>query len=74
MEVKVFTCPWCGAELEKGTFGGARYAFMKDGEEIPYPNPFKPLIENESGIYIHNWSGKPVAYACRQCRKIILPY
>ena len=74
MKEKVFTCPWCSFPLEKGVFHGSSYAFVKDGMEIKWPNVFKSLSENESGVYIRNWATLPVAYACRQCRKIILPY
>ena len=74
MEEKILHCPWCGACLEKGKLHGSTYAFVKDGAELKWPNPFKSLSENESGIYIRNWTELPVAYACRNCRKIIQPY
>ena len=74
MEEKVFRCPWCGDNLEKGKFYGSSYAFVKDGEECRFPVPLKALAEDKSGIYIRNWTESPVAYACRTCRKIIHPY
>ena len=71
---KVFICPWCGATLEKGKFHGSTYAFVKDGMEMKWAKRLASVSENETGVYIRNWVGLPVAYACRQCRKIIHPY
>ena len=74
MEEKTYRCPWCGDVLEKGRFSGSSYAFIKDGEEYHWARPLKGMTEDKSGIYIRNWTELPVAYACRTCRKIILPY
>lgn len=74
MEEKTYRCPWCGDVLEKGQFRAPSYAFLKDGGKLRYPVPLKGLFVDSDGIYIRNWTEVATAYACRTCRKIILPY
>lgn len=76
MEEKEMRCPWCGGPLEKGQMWGAQYGFMKEGFNGGYMPNFqvKRVKEKEDYIWFRNWVDNPPAYACRSCRKIILPY
>lgn len=75
MEEKEHRCPWCGSPLEKGLLRGGTYCFVRDGTESPLLyGYFKTQIEGEGYVAFFNWKKFPAAYACRSCRKIILPY
>lgn len=75
MEEQELRCPWCGGPLEKGQLRAPTYVYIKDGGEIPlFYNVFKTQVEGEEYIAFRNWTEAPTAYACRSCRKIILPY
>ena len=67
-------CPWCGRLMEKGTMCGARYWFIAEGKKHSLSVKLKPLVETEDGIFFNNWRECPEAYACRTCKKIVLPY
>lgn len=78
----VVKCPWCNGELEKGTLrsNGGQY-FLPEGQRpcrIRYYT--KRYIEKADAIGLPpdpwtsdgtNW---PEAYACRNCRKIVISY
>ena len=75
MAEKTYTCPWCGDILQKGQFhSGGSFDCVKSGEDFYFPITAKELITNESGIYVRTFGEVPVAYACRTCRKIVLPF
>lgn len=68
-------CPYCGAAMEKGRFTGSG-GFLPDGEKYPYTLfswkkrrvirlPYGELFGEKDFL---------VAYACRQCKKIIIEY
>lgn len=78
-------CPWCGADLEKGTFrsgGGGNY-FLPEGEKptrmrfytydyISRVNAIAlPPDPYSSPFAKTEW---PKACACRKCKKIIISY
>ena len=74
MEEKELRCPWCGGPLEKGQMWGDSYGFIKEGRNTKLVPMFKRVTEKEDYIWFRNYMDNPPAYACRSCRKIILPY
>lgn len=78
------TCPYCGKEMEKGTLrsGGGNY-FLPDGKKPSWMRfPTIGYIERTRSIalppdpwdmdlFANEW---PVAYCCRDCKKIIIEY
>lgn len=74
MEEKEMRCPWCGGSLEKGQMWGDSYGFIKEGSNTKLVPMFKRVTEKEDYIWFRNYMDNPPAYACRSCRKIILPY
>lgn len=74
MEEQELRCPWCGGPLEKGQLWGDDCGFMKEGCRGSFLPAFKRVTEKENYIWFRNWVDNPPAYACRSCRKIILPY
>ena len=78
-------CPWCGGELEKGTFrsgGGGNY-FLPEGEKpcrlrfytydyISRVNAIALPPDPYGSIFAKpEW---PEACACRKCHKVIISY
>ena len=78
-------CPWCGGELEPGTFrsgGGGNY-FLPEGEKptrmrfytydyIRRVNAIALPPDPYGGVFEKpEW---PKAQACRNCKKIIISY
>ena len=78
-------CPWCGGELEKGSFrsgGGGNY-FLPEGEKpcrtrfytydyISRVNAIPLAPDPYGGLFQKvEW---PKACACRSCHKIIISY
>ena len=74
------TCPYCGRELEQGTFHsrGGNY-FLPNGEKTPSFYTEK-ATEKRKAILLppDAFSAErpqyPDAYLCRACQKIIIPY
>ncbi|MGB4589635.1 MAG: PF20097 family protein [Clostridiaceae bacterium] len=71
-------CPWCGKELEEGTFrsrGGN--CFLPLHEKVPLTY-LESSLEKRNAIslppYPLNSTSYPTAYVCRFCKKIIIPY
>jgi hypothetical protein len=73
-------CPWCGGDLESGTFRsrGGNY-FLPEGEKMPLTYSYASM-EKRNAVKLppfflsfppDDW---PKAYVCRNCRKIIIPY
>lgn len=88
MEQKVaISCVWCGKPMEKG-FLASRSPSMFLPEDTELPKllfkknieasnciPLKPMhgsinLEGQDGFYDHF----EIAYACRDCKKIVIPY
>jgi len=75
-------CPFCGSEMKKGTLRsrGCNF-FLPDGEKMPTFYTRKSLAKRNAiplppdpfgrSTVIDDW---PVAYACLECRKIIMDY
>lgn len=74
-------CPYCGKEMEKGTLHsrGGNY-FLPDGESSPISTlPGKRYFQKSNAISLPPglWELSPtwpVAYCCRDCKKIIIEY
>lgn len=72
-------CPYCGGELERGRiYKNGRLLFRPDGKRYP-------LWQTKSGcekagsillapVSFDNDKFTPVAYVCRSCKKLIMPY
>lgn len=74
-------CPFCGKEMIKGTFRsrGKNY-FLPDGQKLPIIYSVKAMAKRNAILLppdflnisdIGNW---PIAYACPDCKKIIIDY
>lgn len=74
-------CPFCENELIKGTFRsrGANY-FLPDGEKIPKLYTAKSMAKSNAItippdiLDISTTIDWPIAYACPDCKKIIIEY
>ncbi|MBZ4665204.1 PF20097 family protein [Mahella sp.] len=77
-ENEIETCPWCGKKMERGTFRsrGGNY-FLPMGEKVPLTY-FNCSMEKRNAIpfppFIMGPISYPIAFVCRSCRKIIIPY
>ncbi len=75
-------CPYCRDILEEGTFryGGGGY-FLPQGKKIPMFY-MESAMNKQDAIRIPpfyfplslNFKEFPVAYACRNCKFIMIPY
>ena len=74
MEEQELRCPWCGGLWRRGSCGATAMASSQRGVKVATHNIFKRVTEKEKCIWFRNWVDNPPAYACRSCRKIILPY
>lgn len=72
-------CSWCGNELEVGTFQS------RGGNYFLPQNQTKPHFYSKDSMNKHNAIllppdslslpiDYPKAYACRSCKKIVIPY
>lgn len=77
-------CPYCGKEMEKGTLrsNGGNY-FLPDGQKAFWLRfPTKRYIDKVGAVALppDPWSTDfwetdwPIAYCCRDCKKIIIEY
>ena len=73
-------CPYCGGELEKVKLisRGGNF-FLPDGEKMPVLFTEKSMNKSRAillppDIVSDGDVQFPVAYACRVCKKIIIPY
>lgn len=73
-------CPYCSNELEKGSFRsrGGNY-FLPDGEKNPAffsEKAFKKCraIPLPPDFISYGQPQYPLAYVCRNCKKIIISY
>ena len=69
-------CPYCNQELEKGTLRSRYGALYLPDDTSPPIVRLKKSIKKRKAIplppdLLSDW---PVAYACRICKKIIVPY
>lgn len=78
--MNITNCPYCGRELEPGTFRsrGANY-FRPDNQRPPLWYTRKSLEACNCIMFppdIFLWGNKehPVAYVCRHCKKMIVPF
>lgn len=74
-------CPYCGNALEEGTFcsRGWKY-FLPSGEKEPRFYTNKAMNERKAISFpkdffsLSIYSEEPCAYACRNCKFIMIPY
>ena len=72
-------CPYCGKPLEEGIFRsrGGNYYLPKD-ESAPFLYSKQAMIKKGAIQLLPDFVSSapqwPLAYVCRNCKKIILPY
>ena len=72
-------CPYCGAEMETGILHHRGGFFLPEGEKMPWTY-FEKSLKKRNAIELPLDDGfsfvpeYPKAYACRKCKKIIVPY
>lgn len=71
-------CPWCGHELEEGTFRsrGCNF-FLPINKKLPLLYTAKSMAKKNAVPLPPSLVGDPVwptAFICRNCKKIIIPY
>lgn len=73
-------CGWCGGEMEQGYLASMNVHYIPEGESPPLINTKKqmekhnciPLIPTPGLCTLGKSS--VVAYVCRTCKKIVIPY
>ena len=78
-------CPYCGAEMKKGSLRSRGFQYFLPYGEKDIPLYFSRYVEKRGGIMLPpdttdsiSWSRGdldwPEAYACEACRKIEIRY
>lgn len=75
------TCPWCGADMEAGTWRSRGCNYFQPDDQKPAHFFMKSQIEKHGGIMLTpspydltleiDW---PKGFVCRKCKKIVVPY
>lgn len=76
----VVHCGWCGEEMEQGYLASMNVHYIPAGELTPLANTKKqmekhnciPLIPTPGLSNLGKCS--VIAYVCRTCKKIVVPY
>lgn len=87
MEATKIKCIWCGEPMERGhLFSGGRSMFLPENAKIPKRWTKKYMLKNNciplkpmlGDVNLEGRNGfddyYEIAYACRNCRKIVIPY
>lgn len=76
----VIRCVWCGGEMERGYLCGHFGVHFRPADSS-YPGLYtKKQLEKHRCISLipnfdEGWfSDAPIAYVCRTCKKIVVPY